>query len=106
VARPLAALAAASASHGACVSFGANQVTGVSLNLLALGGTTYLSRALCAAPMSSVHLRDPPDPRPPDSHAAQPVPRQTPPDLSPSSVIATVVRGDAVFGGRAAATSG
>ena len=31
----------------ACVSFGANQVvTGVSLNLLALGGTTFLSRAL------------------------------------------------------------
>ena len=31
----------------ACVSFGANQiVTGVALNLLALGGTTYLSRVI------------------------------------------------------------
>ncbi len=34
----------------ACVSFGANQiVSGVALNLLALGGTTYLNRALLRA---------------------------------------------------------
>jgi ABC-type uncharacterized transport system permease subunit len=46
----LAALAGAALAvvhAGACVSFGANQiVSGVALNLLALGGTTYLNRVL------------------------------------------------------------